>query len=328
LFLTGDYKLLQKQVLRFKSQKSIFSLLFIILLFLSNFSFLLVQGDETAAINVVFDESHNPIFYSEMVDIPFVSGAYKEFAELLENNSYNVDTFNNTLLYYVEETFDEVDILILSCPSKAYMPGDFTYIEQWVHKGGSLFVITDYGPYGNAVSGLLEKFGYAEKGDDIKDSDDNLTSTSQTKFYVDGSNLHSHPALGAVSRVEFTSPDGLIEIPDDSVSLITTDNDGTAYWGDTGISANNVTILSVLEGGLAKKGKVVVFTDANPWNNWYDTDNDTIIDFFDADHAELALNLINWLAIKSTQGFPIRNIYLSIFITFSCLAIITKRKKK
>jgi len=90
--------------------------------------------------------------------------------------------------------------------------------------------------------------------------------------------------------------------------------------------ANNIPVLSALEGGAIGNGKLVTITDMSIWIDGSDTDGDGEMNFFDSDNEKLALNIINWLSAK-TIPTPIDFFSIITMLTLASIVII-KRKRK
>ncbi|MEM7373122.1 MAG: DUF4350 domain-containing protein [Bacteroidota bacterium] len=111
---------------------------------------------------VFIDEGHHNFHTKE--------GRYKAFANLLERDGYQVESYTGE---FELETLSRGKILVISnalnvrnvqdwylpTPS-AFHPAEISVLEQWVKAGGSLFLIADHMPLAGAAADLAEAFGY------------------------------------------------------------------------------------------------------------------------------------------------------------------------
>jgi len=109
---------------------------------------------------VVIDEAHNNFHTAE--------GRYQPFATLLRNDGYNVSAGTTT---FTAASLKGIDVLVVSnalgpgaTVSDDSSPPAFTVAEsaavaEWVRAGGSLLLISDHTPMGEANSALAETIG-------------------------------------------------------------------------------------------------------------------------------------------------------------------------
>ncbi|MFX1311478.1 MAG: Ser-Thr-rich GPI-anchored membrane family protein [Promethearchaeota archaeon] len=243
---------------------------------------------------ILFDEAHLPLYSIGSNPAYETEGAYSEFAGMLTDAGYMVDTIDPGTV--IDTTVLSVcDILVIVASQNAYTTAELDAIEAWVTAGGSLLLISEWYTLGTDMDPLAARFGFDFKNDAISDSDDGVGTGSSIQLFYDGPNINSHPITDGVSRVEMYAGDGLIAAPGDEIPIIQTDTDGTATWYYEGTPALGVSVMSVLDGGSAGAGKVCVIGDSNIWDSAYDVDSDGDLDFYDSDNEILAMNTINWL---------------------------------
>jgi hypothetical protein len=314
------------------STKKIKSIVIItsVLLFLTqlSYSFYVIAPPEiSAAIDgsvVAFEESHNPMTVHNTSN-PYSSmpGAYDTFVEFLENNSYIIETIDNGETIN-QETLQSIDILVIVNSNISYTAQEIEEISSWVNNGGSLLLIVEWWTFGNEMRSITNYFGYNYPYESGLNASDNLVG-SQFQFYIDESNIVEHEITNGISRLELYGATGLNETPTEAVTLIDTDNDDTTGW-EIGGYANDVPVLSILSGGPISKGRLVVITDSSMWIDNVDTDSDSDVNFYDSNHNILGLNIINWLAIKSTKQFSLEIFPIVTFFIFITLFIGKRRK--
>ncbi|MFX1312552.1 MAG: DUF4350 domain-containing protein, partial [Promethearchaeota archaeon] len=253
---------------------------------------------------ILFDEAHFPAYSIDSNPAADVIGGYSEFAGMLTAGGYIVDTIDPGTV--IDATvLSGGDILVIVCSVNAYTTAELDAIETWVQNGGSLLLITDHSSFGAVMDTLAARFGFDFKNDAILDSDDNVGTGDSSQIFYDGPNLLSHPITAGVSRVEMYAGDGLIAAPGDETPIIITDTDGTATWYYDGTPALNVSVMSLIDGGSAGAGKVVVIGDCNLWGSAYDLDSDGDLDFYDSDNEILAWNTINWLTPPPSDSITV-----------------------
>jgi len=280
------------------------------------------------SVRVLFDEAHYPMYgvvYSPNVQI--YGGQLSKLTSLLESNNFAIDTldFGETIN---ESNLAECDIFVICVSLNSYLPEEIEKLYSWVIAGGSLLLISDYGPRHSTVTSIIaERFGYELGECEIWDWYDYNTNF----FYLNhiGANIKSHEITTGISRIETYRADGIIGSPKDSRAIITTDDDGTAYWNvQPNYPANNVPILSVNEKWNYTYGKIAVLTDCSLLNGISDTDMDGDQNILDSDNEVLALNLFNWLGSESTLESSTQSIYFSFIAILGVFVYLTKYRRK
>ena len=98
------------------------------------------------------------------------TGQYRPFAALLGSDGYRVVAWTRE---FDTAALDGVGVLVISNARNmtALLAGDISkpaftehecdVVRDWVRAGGSLLLIADHAPYGNAADNLAQRFGIA-----------------------------------------------------------------------------------------------------------------------------------------------------------------------
>jgi hypothetical protein len=109
---------------------------------------------------VAIDEAHS--------NFHTLGGQYKPFADLLTNDGYKVIASNSL---FKKESTNGIDVLVIANARNltAIVAGDISkpafteeecdVVQDWVRRGGSLLLIADHAPFGNAAESLAKRFG-------------------------------------------------------------------------------------------------------------------------------------------------------------------------
>jgi uncharacterized membrane protein len=254
--------------------------------------------------HVVFDRSHDNVYS--------VTSGYSLFANDLADNGFAVSGMNS---------FDEVylqaaDVLVIPEAdyhgSAEYTTSELDIIEEFVSSGGGLFIISDYGPYGNVTDPVNERFGFfRNKTSILYDSDEfNAAGSGYSVIYAGTTNFINHSVTMNVNILETWAGTGLESMPSSAVPLIVTDTDGTTTY-DSFIPAGGVAFAAAATHGL---GRVVFIGDSNLFVD-QDLDSDGTEAYFDTDSEQFARNCIGWL---SAAGMEERTIVFDQSKTPNC----------
>ena len=189
-------------------------------------------------------------------------------------------------------------------PTDDYDAAEIAIINDYVTNGGSVFLFSDFGSYGDDIRALVSSFGY-ESGDTYLYDTDNYVTSDESRIYYEGSNILSHPITTGVSRVEMYASDGFTTLPGGAEILIQSDFDNTTFWNTGDVNADGVATMAVSHHG---EGKVAVCLDTNIFfaNDTIDgnTDGDSLDNFYDSDNDVLLMNTVNWLAMDDITNTP------------------------
>jgi hypothetical protein len=108
---------------------------------------------------VAIDEAHDN-FHTE-------DSLFKPFADLLRNDGYNV---NPNKTKFLSGSLQGIDVLVISNAvgklengnnnsTTAFTKAECDTVFDWVNRGGSLFLIADHAPMGDAAAPLAKRFG-------------------------------------------------------------------------------------------------------------------------------------------------------------------------
>jgi len=282
---------------------------------------LLIQSNIRA--RILFDEAHYPICGIAGKNICYGSDdAYSNLAELLQNEGYSVDTLDNGEEIN-SENLENCDVLVFAGPMTYYQISEIDYLTTWVTNGGSLLLISDWGPIFQTIPQTIASiFGFHLGRDSLRDLDDNNGKESSLIF--NNSAISTHVITNQINRIETYAQDGIICKPETAISLLTTDNDNTTYWLESNEYANDIPILCINEKWNNTNGKIALITDSSIFAN-NDVDQDGTINLFDSDNEILILNLINWLS-NFRAILPVNGLVISFLAVFGIL-VFAKRKR-
>jgi len=227
--------------------------------------------------HIVFDDSHGQPYE-------------------LQNELANFGADLNTIMFAVSSisSFDynyltACDVIVIPRAAVNYTAAELNFLQGFVESGGAVFVATDYGAFGNHEDAILESFGFMRnKTLPLVDSDDNLGDLGWIPFV--GVNLHNHSVTLGVNRVEIYAGTGLIQLPTNSFTLITTDDDGTAAFMG-GEDANNTAVAAVSTYGM---GRVGILGDCDALDDLTNSDGDGLTNY--EENAAFLQNMIRWLS--------------------------------
>lgn len=131
-------------------------------------------------------------------------GLFKPFADLATNDGYKV-VANTT--GFTRDSLKGVDVLVISNPlgqlsnnnnhsTPAFTPAECDAVHEWVQQGGSLFLIADHVPVGDAAQPLAQRFGVTLGNNIVFDTNpDNFDREDVTELIFSNRNhlLGNHP---------------------------------------------------------------------------------------------------------------------------------------
>ena len=210
-----------------------------------------------------------------------------------------MDTFSAAFL-------NACDVVVCTLPYQYidnYNAAEIVVLDAFVADGGSIFIQSDWGAFGDDINALANSFGYHWANDSIWDTNDAMTWYYESQIAYTGDNILSHPITSGVSRVEFYASDGFTTLPANAEKIIVTDWDNTNCWGEAGwydayLGLDGITVMAVSRYGSGKVSVVLDgdFMDGTGGISDADIDNDGVINYFDSDNDILLLNTIHWLA--------------------------------
>ncbi len=228
--------------------------------------------------HVVVDQSHSPF--------DTIQGELFNVTKLLVEQGYAVSSMPT----FSPVTLTGCDLLILLVCSHDYNTTEVGYIDSFVDNGGGLFIITEFGQYGEELDPVTDHFGFVRNKSSsyLTDTDDTLAGDSY--IFYNTSNFQSHSIMVDVARVEFDRSGGFESIPANGIPLVKTDTDGTSFWND-GTPADGLVIAAAAAFGI---GRVAVMSDINMYSPTSDPDIDAVVNLFDSDNEIFLFNFIQW----------------------------------
>lgn len=153
-------------------------------------------ADPTCVINcpvILFDEAHS--------NYHTAAGRYKPFASLMENDGYKVIRGQSPFTHQSLAQVSVVTIASAGYPSQTPISRtEIQTLNEWVGKGGSLFVITDHDNL--AIDELLHSFGVETQEINVTTDplhgrlvEDGTTNPSQIIFSAKDKLLGNHPII-------------------------------------------------------------------------------------------------------------------------------------
>ena len=254
--------------------------------------------------HVVFDRSHD--------NMNSVTSGYSLFANDLADNGFAVSGMNT----FEPDYFNAADVLVIPAADyhgvAEYTTSEIDAIEAFVDSGGGLFIISDFGAYGNVTDPVNERFGFfRNKTSILYDSDEfNAAGSGYSVIYGGPVNIVNHSVTMNVNILETWAGTGLESMPANAVPLVVTDTDGTSTY-DSFIPANGVAFAAAATHGL---GRVVFIGDTGLFGD-SDLDTDGTEAYFDTDSEQFARNCIGWL---SAAGMEERTIVFDQSKTPNC----------
>ncbi len=206
-------------------------------------------------------------------------GRYQPFAQLLRRDGYQIDSFRgqfktNALevckILVISNALHERKVNDWTLPNySAFTDDEIRIVDQWVQRGGSLFLIADHMPMGGAAKSLASAFGF-----DFTDGFAMDTSTSGPSQFsaemgaitenVITEGRYSDEAVTSV--LSFTGQ--AFRCPPDAHSILNLDERFVNFLPDTAWVFNEATRRMPADGwsqGAFKRhgeGRVVVFGEA------------------------------------------------------------------
>lgn len=256
---------------------------------------------------VFIDEGHNN-FHTK-------NGRYKAFSNLLERDGYIVKEYKSEFnekelakgkIIVISNALNEINVenWFLPTPS-AFTESEIREIEQWVYKGGSLFLIADHMPMAGAAEDLAKVFGFEFTNGFVFDtlSKGPAFFNIEEKTLIESSITKGRDPAESVGQIATFTGQGF-KIPDDAIPILTFNKNYVNMLPDTAwVFDNNTTKFSVegwSQGAYKKfgKGRIVVFGEAamftaqlaGPKKIKAGMNNEVA-----PENYQLLLNIIHWL---------------------------------
>ena len=233
--------------------------------------------------HVIFDNSHGQ--YED------IFGEYEAFANQVVNDDFAVSTIN----YFDTDTITASEVLIIPYCTTYYSAAEKAFLENYVLQGGGLFLLADWGIYGEAVGDLAQIFGYGFDNSYtiISDTDDNEAPFNDpAQPFYSGMNIRNHSLTIDTSTIQMYYGTAILSLPGNAYSVINTDTDGTAQW----VNGTTASGLSVYAASTFGMGRVVVSGDCNFLEFTSDYDGDGTPDYMEHQNDVLLPNTVRWLS--------------------------------
>jgi hypothetical protein len=255
---------------------------------------------------IFIDEGHN--------NFHTITGRYKPFAEVLEKDGYIVKPYdgafsteklNNAAILVISNALNERNIVDWTMPvPSAFTQDEINQVNQWVKKGGSLFLIADHMPFPGAAGELAASFGFKLVNGFVFDttqkaSPDLFTKkdgTLRTNIITEGRN-----STESVDSIYSFTGEGF-QIPEDALPVLILNKNFVAFMPDTAWSFNKNTPKQSAggwsQGAVSKygNGRIAVWGEAAMFSA--QTANNRKFGL-NAPYAkynlQLLLNIIHWL---------------------------------
>ena len=196
---------------------------------------------------LLFDEAHHEFHRTD--------GRYRPFAELARHDGYrvtaNADTFSasslaNADLLVIANALGDDDMGAPAASHPAFTPAECAAVVAWVRAGGSLLLIADHAPMGDAAKPLGVALGVDMRAAYTADRHRSEGGGPTMLHYRPGQGLHDdHPIVAGRDSSErvrhvlaFTGQS--LSGPADAVSLLTLSADAEDLLIHLGESTNNV----------------------------------------------------------------------------------------
>lgn len=273
---------------------------------------------------VAIDETHGNFHTAD--------GRYKPFADLLRSDGYEVRAFTST---FDARSLGGIDVLVISnarnlpaiqagdISQSAFSDDEADAVRDWVQQGGSLLLIADHAPFGQAAQSLAQRFGVAMGKGYAFERKNREGVTTQLDFSRENGLLGDHPiirgrnASESVSHVtSFTGQS--LRAPADAVALMKMSDTAREAATPDDLDAENAEAekpepgqfgsRSIAIGGRAQgiaagygEGKVVVLGEAAMLSAQIlrSADGSEIkagMNVAGNDNRQFALNALHWLS--------------------------------
>lgn len=119
-----------------------------------------------------YDAGEGPVVYIDEAHNNFhtLDGRYSPFASVVEFDGYRVEAFTSEfsrralkdkrMLVIANALPDNSVSEWISPTQSAFTEKEIRTLRKWIRRGGSLFLIAEYMPFGGAASALAAEFGY------------------------------------------------------------------------------------------------------------------------------------------------------------------------
>ncbi|KZS42548.1 hypothetical protein AWE51_03645 [Aquimarina aggregata] len=264
-----------------------------------------------------YQDNSGPLLYIDEGHHNFhtKNNRFSPFSKVLTEDGYRVVGFNGK---FEKRKLKEVRILVISnalapnsrppfvTPTKtAFSKNEIENIEEWVYKGGSLFLIADHMPFAGASANLAHIFGFEFYDGFVLDKDDNgiLDFSLENMMLNKNSITNGRNNMETVRHIR-TFTGQAFKIPKKASSILNLKREYKVFMTDTMWRFNSKTpkfpATNLSQGAILKhgKGRVAVFGEAAMFTAQIAGRNRIKVGM-NSDKAtenyQLLLNVIHWL---------------------------------
>ena len=254
------------------------------------------------------------------------NGRYKPFAELMESDGFVV----SAALIFSPDALKNIDILVISNAmgrnqsdghmGSAFTAGECDAVRDWVREGGSLLLIADHTPMGDAAFAMAHQFGVEMGRGYVLDPRNNQEHSSTLVFSRQNGLLGDHaivrgrnPSEQIETIVAFTGQS--LSVPQNATALMKLSNDAVETFNpddEQTLESQHVSVGEKITQGHAQglamsfgKGRVAIFGEAAMFSAQIFTVQGGSLDGRSFkmgmnvpgnDDRQFALNVMHWLA--------------------------------
>ena len=215
---------------------------------------------------VAIDEGHRNFHTKD--------GRFLPFAQVVEADGCNVVGHAGA---FTKQSLESIDVLVIANAlpvsrggqeiDSAFGEDEIAVLKDWVHDGGSLMVLADHRPYGEASMKLGAAFGVEMSGGFVLDNDE---QRGRIEFGRENKLLASHPITdGATSDERVTSVTSFtgqaLRVPENFTPLMSL-AEGTVRYPDRGSvrGTDGTDVSDWHQGAVAEfgQGRIAFFGEA------------------------------------------------------------------
>lgn len=249
---------------------------------------------------ILIDEAHN--------NFHTMTGRYKPFADVLENDGYTVKPLADKLIpgalkdakiLVISNALNEknAEEWVLPTPS-AFEKNEINVIEEWVNSGGSLFLIADHMPFPGAAGDLAARFGFELNNGFAFDT---AAVVKPDLFTRSDKTLAVNEITDGVDSIySFTGE--AFRIPADAKPVLILNKNFISLMPDTAWNfkedTKKISVAGLSQGAVREfgKGRVVVWGEAAMFSAQISNDRKVGMNApYAKSNFQLLLNLIHWL---------------------------------
>jgi len=249
---------------------------------------------------ILFDEAHQ--------NFHTAGGRYKPFADMVANDGYRVSPNREK---FTRQALEKCEILVIAnamgpdgtddtvAAKSAFTETECDAVRDWVSDGGSLLLITDHRPFGDAAEALSKRFGVEMSKGVTRDPENSEKDRPAQILFTRAKNLlGDHPITRGrdeserLNRIKTFAGQSL-KGPAGSTAILKLADTATDDVGDKEVSAAGRAQGVALGYG---KGRVVVLGEAAELSAQMIGLEKFGMNVPGLDNRQMALNLVHWLS--------------------------------